>query len=131
VLERLGLADAVGGAPFYGVRYYAAGLVAEGRFPATSGVPAAGRGQRRRHLDQLLFATAAATSGVTARTGMRVDAPLWERGRVAGLIVAGQAYRAALVVAADGAHSHLRRLLGLDGPSPRRQRVGVRTHFRL
>jgi flavin-dependent dehydrogenase len=131
VLERLGIADAVGGAPFYGVRYYVDGLVAEGRFPAASGVPAAGRGQRRRHLDQVLFAEAAATSGVTARTGMRVDAPLWEHGRVVGLIVAGQEYRAPLVVAADGAHSHLRRLLGLDGPSPRRQRVGVRTHIRL
>jgi flavin-dependent dehydrogenase len=131
VLTRLGLADAVGGAPFYGVRYYVDGLVAEGRFPAATGVPAAGRGQRRRHLDQVLFAAAAATSGVTARTGMRVDALLWERGRVGGLIVAGRERRAPLVVAADGAHSHLRRLLGLDDPSSRRRRVGMRTHFRL
>jgi flavin-dependent dehydrogenase len=131
VLERLGIADVVGGAPFYGVRYYADGLVAEGRFPAASGVPAAGRGQRRRHLDQVLFAAAAATSGVTARTGMRVDAPLWERGRVAGLIVAGQECRAPLLVAADGARSHLRRLLGLDGPAPHGRRVGMRMHFRL
>jgi flavin-dependent dehydrogenase len=107
------------------------GLVAEGRFPTARGVPAAGRGQRRRHLDQVLFAAAAATSGVTARTGMRVEAPLWECGRVVGLIVAGQERRAPLVVAADGVHSHLRRLLGLDGPSPRRWRVGVRTHYRL
>jgi flavin-dependent dehydrogenase len=131
VLTRLGLADAVGGAPFYGVRYYASGLVAEGRFPIVRGVPVSGRGQRRRHLDQVLFAAAAATSGVTACTGMRVDAPLWERGRVAGLIVAGQARRARLVVAADGAHSRLRRLLELDGPLPRRRRVGMRRHFRL
>jgi flavin-dependent dehydrogenase len=131
VLERLGLADAVGGAPFSGVRYYADGLVAEGRFPAITGVPATGRGQRRHHLDQVLFAAAAATSGVTARTGMRVDAPLWERGRVAGLIVAGQERRAPLVVAADGAHSRLRRQIGLDGLPPQRWRVGMRTHFRL
>src|SRR6059058_463096 len=48
VLERLGIADAVGGAPFYGVRYYAAGLVAEGRFPAVGGETATGRGQRDR-----------------------------------------------------------------------------------
>jgi menaquinone-9 beta-reductase len=130
-LMRLGLADAIGGAPFYGVRYYMDGLVAEGRFPAASGVPAAGRGQRRRHLDQVLFAAAAATSGVSARTGMRVDAPLWERERVVGLIVAGQERRAPLVVVADGARSHLRRLLGLDSPSPRRRRLGVRAHFRL
>jgi flavin-dependent dehydrogenase len=131
VLTRLGLADAIGGAPFYGVRYYMDGLVAEGRFPTASGVPTTGRGQRRRHLDQVLFAAAAAISGVTARTGMRVDAPLWEGGRVAGLIVAGQERRAPLVVVADGAHSHLRRLLGLDGWSTRRRRVGMRTHFRL
>jgi len=131
VLERLGLADAVGGAPFYGVRYYADGLIAEGRFPTVAGVPATGRGQRRRHLDQVLFAAAATTSGVSAQTGMRVEAPLWERGRVAGLVVAGQKRRARLVVAADGAHSQLRRLLALDGMSPRRWRVGVRTHFRL
>src|SRR5688572_21078133 len=63
VLTRLGLAEAVGGAPFYGVRYYADGLVAEGRFPAIAGVPATGRGQRRRQLDQVLFAAAAATPG--------------------------------------------------------------------
>jgi 2-polyprenyl-6-methoxyphenol hydroxylase-like FAD-dependent oxidoreductase len=131
VLERLGLTDAVGGAPFYGVRYYADGLVAEGRFPAVTGVPATGRGQRRYHLDQVLFATAAATPGVTARTGMPVETPLWERGQVVGLVVAGQAHRASLVVAADGAHSRLRRLLGLEIPPPRRWRVGLRTHFRL
>jgi flavin-dependent dehydrogenase len=62
---------------------------------------------------------------------MRVEAPVWEGERVAGLIVAGQAIRAPLVVAADGARSRLRRQLGLDGGSPRRWRVGVRTHFRL
>lgn len=131
VLARLGLAEAVGGAPFYGVRYYAGALVAEGRFPAIAGVPATGRGQRRRRLDQILFANAAATPGVTARTGTRVEAPLRERGRVVGLIVAGQERRAPLVVAADGARSRLRRQLELDGPPPRRWRVGLRTHFRL
>jgi len=46
VLERHGLADAVGGAPFYGVRYYAGTLVAEGRFPSVAELPATGRGQR-------------------------------------------------------------------------------------
>jgi flavin-dependent dehydrogenase len=131
LLTRLGLAEVVGGAPFYGVRYYAGTLVAEGRFPIVAGLPAIGRGQRRRHLDHVLFAAAAATPGVTAWTGMPVQAPLYERGRVVGLLVAGEQQRAPLVVAADGLHSRLRRHLGLDGPPPRRQRVGLRTHFRL
>src|SRR5205085_2367998 len=131
VLERLGLADAVGGAPFYGVRYHAGTLIAEGRFPTVAGVPATGRGQRRRHLDQVLFAAAAATPGVTAQTGTWVEAPIREGARVVGLVAAGQERRAPLVVAADGAHSRLRRLLGLDCPSPRRWRVGLRMHFRL
>jgi menaquinone-9 beta-reductase len=131
VLTRLGLADAVGGAPFYGVRYYAGSLIAEGRFPTIAGMPATGRGQRRHHLDQVLFAAAAATPGVTARTGAYVEAPIREGARVVGLVVAGQERRAPLVVAADGAHSRLRRLLGLDCPSPRRWRVGLRMHFHL
>jgi flavin-dependent dehydrogenase len=131
VLERLGLADAVGGAPFCGVRYYAGTLIAEGRFPAVAGVPATGRGQRRRHLDQVLFATAAATLGVTARTGLRVEAPLREGARVVGLRVEGVPRLAPFVVIADGLHSPLRRQLGLEGRPARRQRVGVRAHFGL
>jgi flavin-dependent dehydrogenase len=131
VLERLGIADAVSGAPFYGVRYYAGNLVAQGRFPTVAATPAVGRGQRRHHLDHVLFATAATTSGVTAYERTPVEAPLWEHGRVIGLIVAGQQRRAPLVVAADGARSQLRRQLGLDGSPPRRWRVGLRTHYRL
>jgi menaquinone-9 beta-reductase len=131
VLERLGLAATIGGTPFYGVRYYADDIIAEGRFPQLAGLPAAGLGQRRRHLDQMLFAAATATPGVTAHTGTPVEAPLCERGRVVGLRVAGDERRASLVVAADGSHSPLRRLLGLEGAPPRRQRVGIRAHFRL
>src|SRR4029453_10202510 len=40
------LADGGGGEPFYGVRYYAGNLVAEGQFTAVAGIPASGRGQR-------------------------------------------------------------------------------------
>ncbi len=131
VLERHGLADAVGGAPFDGVRYHAGALVVEGRFPAIAGLPRQGRGQRRLHLDQALFAAAAATPGVRAHTGARVESPILVDGRVAGLVVAGQPCYAPLVVAADGLRSPLRRQLGLDGPAPRRRRVGLRTHYRL
>jgi flavin-dependent dehydrogenase len=131
VLERHGLADAVGGAPFGGVRYYAGALMAEGRFPAIVGLPATGRGQRRYRLDQALFAAAAATPGVYAHTGARVESPICVGGRVAGLVVDGQRRDAPLVVAADGLRSPLRRQLGLDGPPPQRRRVGLRTHYRL
>jgi menaquinone-9 beta-reductase len=131
VLQRHGLDAAAGGAPFYGVRYYAGALVAEGRFPAVAGLPASGRGQRRYVLDHALFAAAAATPGVVAHSGARVEAPIREGGRVSGLVVAGELRRAPLVVAADGLRSPLRRQLGMDGPPPRRRRVGLRTHYRL
>lgn len=130
-LARLGLADAIGGAPFYGVRYYAGRLVATGRFPATPGLPSAGRGQRRLHLDATLFAAAAATPGVIVRDGALVEAPICENGRVVGVLVAGQPHMAPLVVAADGRRSRLRRLLGLEGPPLKHRRVGMRAHFRL
>jgi flavin-dependent dehydrogenase len=130
VLEQLGLAEAVGGAPFYGVRYHFGDLMAEGRFPEVAGVPVAGRAQRRKHLDHVLFQAAAATPGVTAETGTLVEAQLCEKGRVAGLIVNGEPRRARLVVAADGVHSRIRHLMGLDIP-PRRKRMGIRAHFRL
>jgi flavin-dependent dehydrogenase len=131
VLGRLGLAGAVGGAPLVGVRYYAAGIAAEGRFPLFDGRPALGRGQRRHHLDQVLFEAAAATPGVTAHTNSRVEAPIMARGRVLGLRVMGKDHYAPLTVAADGAHSRLRRLLGLDTTNPTNRRVGLRAHFRL
>src|SRR5262245_43907258 len=131
VLERHGLAEVVGGAPFYGVRYYAGALAAEGRFPTIAGLPAAGRGQRRCRLDHALFAAAASTPGVAATMAARVEAPLQEGGRIVGLVVQGQQRRAPLVVAADGLRSPLRHQLGLDGPPPRHRRVGLRTHYRL
>jgi flavin-dependent dehydrogenase len=131
VLERLGLAQATGGSPFYGVRYYTETHMAEGRFPRAKGLPTTGRGQRRRHLDQALFTAAASTPGVMAAAGMRVERPIVEGGRVVGVVVEGEPRRAPLVVAADGLHSRLRRLLGLDGPPPSAPRVGLRAHFRL
>jgi len=130
VLQRLGLAEAVGGAPFHGVRYHFGDHTAEGRFPEVAGVPVAGRAQRRKHLDHVLFQAAATTPGVSAQTGALVEAPLLENRRVAGLIVNGEPRRARLVVAADGVHSRIRHQLGLDVPA-RRKRLGVRAHFRL
>jgi 2-polyprenyl-6-methoxyphenol hydroxylase-like FAD-dependent oxidoreductase len=130
VLAGLGLADAVGGAPFFGVRYHFGDKTIEGRFPPAAGFPAFGRGQRRQHLDRILFERAAQTPGVTAHTGATVEAPLLENGCVVGLRVDGEERRGGLVVAADGVRSRLRRQLGLDLPV-RRRRFGVRAHFRL
>src|SRR5579862_8121569 len=87
VLRRLGLAEAVGGAPFHGVRFHVGGLVAEGRFPRVPHMPATGYGQRRSHLDQVLFQAAASTPGVKVHTGTPVSVPLVEKGRVVGLLV--------------------------------------------
>lgn len=130
VLERLGLAESVGGVPFCGVRYHFAGRVAEGRFPADGGRPVFGIGQRRLRLDRVLFEAAAATPGVRAHTGAEVEAPLVKQGRVVGLVVDGRSRPGRLIVAADGARSRIRRLLGLDAPV-KGPRIGLRRHFRL
>jgi 2-polyprenyl-6-methoxyphenol hydroxylase-like FAD-dependent oxidoreductase len=130
VLDRLGLSDAVGGAPFYGVRYHFGDRTAEGRFPNIPGFPASGFGQRRKHLDHVLFQAAASTPGVTVHCGVQVDGPLIENERVVGLLVEGEPRRAKLVVAADGLHSRIRRQLGLEMPVSRK-RLGARAHFLL
>ena len=111
-LERMGLASAIGGAPFFGVRYIFPKFKMEGRFPSRNGEPTEGRGQRRLHLDGILFAAASATPGVSARTGAKVDAPIVENGRVTGLIVDGEQRRGDLVIAADGLNSPIRKTLG-------------------
>ena len=130
VLNRLGVGEAVGGVPFYGVRYHFGKYVTEGRFPQTAGLPVSGCGQRRKHLDEVLFRTAASVPGVIAHTGAHVEGPLLENGRVVGMFVDGQPRRAALIVAADGVHSRLRHKMGLNVPV-RRKRFGIRAHFRL
>lgn len=129
-LERMGLAAAVSGRRFYGVRYHVRNITIEGRFPGVAGYASFGRGQRRRDLDQALFRAATATVGVKAFTGTRVDGPLCENGRVVGIRMDGESRRAALVVAADGVNSRFRHQLGLHIPT-RRKRVGVCAHFLL
>ncbi|MGH9796337.1 MAG: NAD(P)/FAD-dependent oxidoreductase [Candidatus Acidiferrales bacterium] len=108
--------------------------VALGRFPASNGQPAMGLAQRRSHFDRVLFEAAAATSGVCAFTGSAVEGLVGGNGngRVEGVIAAGRERRAKLVVAADGAQSRTRSLLGWNPPvNGTRRRVGMRAHFRL
>jgi len=45
----------------------------------------------------VLFTAAATAPGVRAQTGVQVQAPLWEHGRVVGLRVAGENWPAPLV----------------------------------
>jgi menaquinone-9 beta-reductase len=129
-LERMGLASAVGGAPFFGVRYLFPRFKLEGHFPSRNGKRREGRGQRRLLLDEVLFNAAKNTPGVSARTSVNVDAPVVENGRVTGLIVDGTVRRSDLVVAADGLASPIRKALGLDLPM-RRRRFGLRMHYRM
>jgi menaquinone-9 beta-reductase len=128
VLQRLGLTAAVGGCPFYGVRFYFHAQT--GEMGAALRFRSPGLGQRRRLLDQVLLSAAAATSGVQVHTGTRVEGLITESGAVVGLRVDGQELRARLVIGADGAHSAIRQQLGLNVPS-QRARFGVRAHFRL
>ncbi|HZI79111.1 MAG TPA: FAD-dependent monooxygenase [Vicinamibacterales bacterium] len=129
-LRRLGVPDGAGGVPFDGVRYHVGSRVAVGRFPASAEHGDRGRAQRRLVLDQCLFELAARTPGVTAHQGVAVEGPSIENGRVAGVHVNGVVQRAALVIAADGAHSRFRHRLGLNVPVPR-SRIGARRHYRL
>lgn len=130
VLDRLKVTDSVGGTRFRGVRYHFNGRAVEGSFPRRTGFGQTGIGQRRKVLDHVLYSEAAATPGVRIRTGCRVEGPIIENGRVAGLIVEGKRVLAPLVVGADGMHSVIRQKLGLSSPS-RRGRFGIRAHFRL
>jgi 2-polyprenyl-6-methoxyphenol hydroxylase-like FAD-dependent oxidoreductase len=129
-LRRLGVPDGAGGAPFHGVRYHTGSRVAVGRFPPSTEHGDTGHAQRRLVLDRCLFERAAATPGVTVHAGVAVDGPALEQGRVIGVHVNGEVHRAALVVAADGAHSRFRHRLGLNVAAPR-SRIGARRHFRL
>ncbi len=129
VLGRLGLRNIIG-APFEGVRYHFGNRHVKAPFPKANGRDVCGWGLRRRHLDGLLFQTAAETPGVRTYTNARVERPIYELGRFAGVVVNGEARRARLTVAADGAHSRMRRHLeGHSGKS--RKRMGIRVHYRL
>jgi flavin-dependent dehydrogenase len=130
VVERMGLAEAVGGEPFHGVRYHFGEFAVEGRFPKQKGKASFGLGQRRLKLDEALFRAASSTPGVAVHIPARVEGPLMENGRVGGLIWNGGTRRGSLVIAAEGIDSAIRKAAGLDLPL-RRKRFGLCAHFRL
>ena len=114
-LRRLGIDPP--GVDFHGIRYLRDGWQAEARFSAGPG-----RGVRRTEL-QACLAQRAADLGVPVVDG-RVDA-IVEDGD--GIEAAG--IRARYLVGADGLHSSVRRLLGLEAATRGRPRFGIRQHF--
>jgi menaquinone-9 beta-reductase len=130
VLQRLGLTAALGGCPFYGVRFYFRAQSDTMADPQVIRFHSPGLGQRRRLLDQILLSAAGATNGVQVHTGTRVEGLITEKGVVVGVRVDGQELRSPLVIGADGSHSAIRQHLGLN-EAARRGRFGVRAHFRL
>jgi len=127
VLETLGARDLIGAtdrAPLRGIRYVEEdGASAEGRLPAP------GLGVRRTALTSAL-AQRAAECGVEILWGCPVRSFTTDDRAVSVTTSAGR-LTAKLVIAADGLHSRLRRLAGLDRPTGSPQRFGLRQHFRL
>ena len=120
-LSALGVAPPAGeSAPFYGIRYIAGDLAAEGRFAGDVGY-----GVRRTALHRELTARAESLGAeLHWRTEVTGLTP-------AGLTLAGGALPARFVVGADGRHSAVRRLAGLEGTPPRRGRHAVRRHYKV
>ena len=127
VLEAMGARDRIGSAdcaPFLGIRYVQEdGSCAEGRLPSP------GLGIRRTALTSAL-ARRAGECGVEMRWSCQVEGFTTTAESVT-LAAAGGAVVARVLVAADGLHSRLRRLAGLDRPSRLPQRLGLRQHFRV
>lgn len=113
------------GRSFEGIRYVDGDVSAEGRFEGGQG-----RGIRRLVLHRALV-DRALELGVCCHWGVAVE-KLETAGRD-GCEVHSSAgdWRSRWVVAADGLHSRLRALLGLDGTSARWPRFGVRRHYQL
>jgi len=107
------------GRPFHGIRYVSSTRTAEARFRAGPGL-----GVRRTDLHAALLARALEL-GVEQVHG-RVDDVVQESDQVhaAGL-------QASWLVAADGLHSPVRRMLGLDLSTAAAPRYGQRRHFRV
>ncbi|MGH8891999.1 MAG: NAD(P)/FAD-dependent oxidoreductase [Actinomycetes bacterium] len=114
-LRSLGVA--VTGRPFVGIRYLRDGVSVDARFRSGPGC-----GVRRTVLHQALAARADAVG--VERVAGSVRSVVQSPGSVeaAGL-------QAPWLVAADGLHSTVRRLLGLDVSAPGVARFGLRRHF--
>ena len=104
--------------PFKGIRYIEGGSHAEGVFPQGPGL-----GVRRTALHEALSARAAGlgVERIQGRAGELSQGDRW---------VQAGGEKARYLVAADGLYSPTRRKLGLELPSLRPQRLGLRRHYR-
>ena len=129
-LERLGVLDEVriGSAEIDGLRFHAGGNVAEARL----GLDRHGALATRRGALEGVLAEAATRAGVEIKRGLVVESFLVSNGRVAGVHLRGstETVAARVIVGADGLHSRVRALVGLDG-SRRGNRYGVSAHVRM
>lgn len=105
------------GQPITGIRYLDGRVSAQARFHDEEGL-----GVRRTVLHDALR-TRAARAGIVPNP--RAVCEIVDRGD--HLLVDDEPTRH--LIAADGLHSPVRRLLRLTGPSPRRRRYGLRCHF--
>jgi len=100
------------------------GTVAAGRLPSPGGM-----GIRRTALASAL-ARVASACGVQLLWSCSVLDHRVSRQEVL-LLTSGESIEAELLVAADGLHSPLRHAAGLEAPTSRRRRFGLRRHFRM
>jgi flavin-dependent dehydrogenase len=127
-LAAAGLMGALGACsrPLDGVRFHAYGAIAS----ASLGSDGLGvRGVRRDVLDRLVLEHAE-SAGVEVLRGARASRLLVEQGRATGLRTSAGDVHARVVVGADGLHSRVRRLAGLEIP-PGANRYGISVHVRL
>lgn len=125
-LRDLGVDPAVAGVPLHAVRFSAGRATVEAPLSLT-GAP--GFGVRRHLLDAALLEEAR-RQGAEVLAGVTVAALRTRGGRVTAFRTSAGDVEAKVFVAADGLHSRLRRLAGLDG-GPAGGRFGVTGHVRL
>jgi len=129
-LERLGVLDRLRmeSAEIDGLRFHAGEREAQARL----GLDGHGALGVRRGVSEQVLAEAATVAGVDIRRGFVVESLAVSQGRVAGVRLRGssETLSARVILGADGLHSSVRRLAGLDGPR-RGNRYGVSAHVRM
>ena len=116
--------------PNKGIRIIGGGGRIELDWPELSSYPGFGLVRTRRGFDEIV-ARAAQRAGARLAEGVTVTGPVIDEatGRIAGVTADGRAYRARLVVAADGNSSRLSLAMGLRKRDDRPLGVAIRTYY--